>query len=271
MSKKLGVIVIHGMGETKADYYFGLQEHIAQTLGTNIWSQVHLEPIFYQDLLQPNQYRVWNQMVQKEVLDWKGLRQFMLFSFADASTLEHKPEKEGSVYHKVQHKIVNSLRKTRVELGNQDRDIILVAQSLGGQVISNYIWDFQNNLGIWQPNNPDFPEFNPEEENFLKFKSLRYLFTSGCNIPLFVSGFDQIKAVEKPNENFKWLNYYDKDDVLGWPLKPLSDSYNQVVEEDREIDAGNLFLQGWNPFSHTGYWTDRDFVKPLCDKIQSLL
>ncbi len=271
MSKELGIIVIHGMGETKKDYYLGLQEHIGKTLGLQIWDKVHLEPIFYQDSIQPNQYRVWNNMVQKEVLDWKGLRQFMLFSFADASSLEHKPDKQGSIYRKVQQKIIDALKKTRVKLGNQDKDIILVAQSLGGQVISNYIWDFQENKGIWEVNNPDFPQFNPEEEKFLKFDSLKYLFTSGCNIPLFVSGFDQIVAIRKPNQDFKWLNYFDKDDVLGWPLKPLSDSYNQVVEKDIEINAGNFFIKGWNPLSHTGYWTDRDFVKPLCEKIQSLL
>ena len=271
MSKELGLVVIHGMGETKEDYYLGLQEHIGKILGKEIWDKVHLESIFYQNLMQSNEYRVWSNMVQKEVLDWKGLRQFMLFAFADAATLEHKPDKEGSVYHKVQQKIVEALKKTRAELGNQDKNIILVAQSLGGQVISNYIWDCDKNRGIFDPNNPDFYQFASQEENFLKLKSLRYFFTSGCNIPLFVAGFDNIVSIKKPNDHFKWFNYFDKDDVLGWPLKPLSDSYNQVVDEDIEINTGNLFIKGWNPLSHTGYWTDRDFVKPLCDTIQSLL
>ena len=139
MSKELGIIVIHGMGETKGDYYFGLQKNIGKILGKKIWEKVHLESIFYQDLMLTNEYKVWANMVNQEVLDWKGLRQFMLFAFADAATLEHKPNKPGSVYHKVQNKIVEALQKTRVELGNQDKDIILVAQSLGGQVISNYI------------------------------------------------------------------------------------------------------------------------------------
>lgn len=272
MSKDLGIVVIHGMGETKEDYYLGLQEHIGKTLDKDIWEKVHLEPIFYQNLMQPNQYNVWSNMVQREVLDWKGLRQFMLFAFADASSLEHKPDKQGSVYHKVQQKIVDALKKTRAELGNQDKDIILVAQSLGGQIISNYIWDFQNNKGIWKENNPDFPQFNSEEEKeFVKLNSLRFLFTTGCNIPLFVAGFNQIVAIEQPNENFKWHNFFDKDDVLGWPLKPLSDSYNQVVEKDIEINTGNFFLKGWNPLSHTGYWTDRDFIQPLCETIKFLL
>lgn len=271
MDKELGIIVIHGMGETKEDYYWGLQEYISKILGREIWSKVHLESIFYQDIMQTNEYRVWSDMVKKEVLDWKELRQFMLFGFADAATLEHKPDKEGSVYHKVQKKIVEALRKTRIKLGNKDKNIILVAQSLGGQVISNYIWDCKRNQGIFDKNNSDFYFIEPVEESFLKLETLRYFFTTGCNIPLFVAGFDNIIAIERPNDNFKWLNYFDRDDVLGWPLKPLSNSYYQVVDEDIEINTGNLVTKGWNPLSHTGYWTDRDFVKPLGEKIRSLL
>ena len=271
MSKELGIVVIHGMGETKENYYFGLQENIGKFLGQDIWDKIHFEPIFYQDLMQTNEYRVWANMVNQEVLDWKGLRQFMLFAFADAATLEHKPERQGSVYHEVQKRIVEALKITRTALGNQDKDIILVAQSLGGQIISNYIWDFDKNQNIFNPNDPDFYQLDPAEEKFVKLESLRYFFTTGCNIPLFVAGFNPIVAIKKPNDNFKWFNYFDKDDVLGWPLKPLSDSYKRVVDEDIEINTGNLFIKGWNPWSHTGYWTDRDFVKPLCDKIQLLL
>ncbi len=102
----------------------------------------------------------------------------------------------------------------------------------------------------------------------MKLKSLKYLFTTGCNIPLFVAGFAEIVAIPKPNTNFKWFNYYDKDDVLGWPLKPLSSSYDLAVEKDIEIDSGNLW-QSWNPQSHDGYWADEDFIEHLSQIIKS--
>lgn len=271
MNKKIGLITIHGMGETDRAYYSGLESSIEDRLGNKVWDEVHLEPIYYQNFMQDNEYQVWRNM-QSERLSWKKLRQFMLFGFADAATLEHKPDKPGSVYHETQLEIVKALKKTRIALGNQDRDIIIVAQSLGCQVMNNYIWDFQNpaGAGIWKPDNLDFPDFTPDEKDFLYLKTLRYLLTTGCNIPLFVAGFNPIIAIEQPNEKFQWHNYYDKDDVLGWPLKPLSDSYNNVVNQDIEINSGGL-LERWNPASHTGYWTDRDFIEPLCDIIKSLL
>ena len=58
------------------------------------------------------------------------------------------------------------------------------------------------------------------------------------------------------------MNFFDADDVLGSPLKPLSPSYDQAVSADLEINVGNL-LMAWNPIAHTAYWTDHDFAKPV--------
>ena len=46
----------------------------------------------------------------------------------------------------------------------------------------------------------------------------------------FVSGFDDVIPIstDKYGYKFKWINLYDKDDILGWPLKPLSKSYKAI-------------------------------------------
>ena len=115
--------------------------------------------------------------------------------------------------------------------------VVIVASSLGCQVISNYIWDAQRKkrkgeppkFGIWRQGAVE-EECGPQDD-FRRLKSLRALFTTGCNIPLFVSGHSEIEAILPPNPNkpFEWKNYYDEDDVLGWPLRPLSDSYCRLV------------------------------------------
>jgi len=270
MTKKLVFITIHGMGETDREYSQGLKQSLEKQLGEKIWSQVHFEPIYYQVAFQHYQNSVWEKMRQSTTLAWQDLRKFMLFGFSDASTLEHRATDEGSVYKKIQKLIIYYLKVAREELLSNDIPVVIVAHSLGCQVISNYLWDAQKNKGIWQLGNLDYPELPPEQEDFIKLKSLKYLFTTGCNIPLFVAGFADIKAIPKPNPDFKWLNYYDKDDVLGWPLKPLSPSYDLVVDEDIEIDSGNIW-QSWNPQTHDGYWTDEEFIKPLSQVIQGLI
>ncbi|MDZ8054419.1 MAG: hypothetical protein RMX68_018935 [Aulosira sp. ZfuVER01] len=268
MTKKLAFLTIHGMGETDKEYYQILKQSLEKPLGKDIWAKVHFEPIHYQSDLQDYQYSVWEKMRQSAPLSWQDLRKFMLFGFSDVSALEHRATDDGSVYKKIQKSIIYSLKIARAEFSNNDVPIIILAHSLGCQVISNYLWDTQKDKGIWQVGSPDYPEFQPEQEDFLKLKSLRYLFTTGCNIPLFIAGFAEIVAIPKPNPNFKWFNYYDKDDILGWPLKPLSPSYDLAVEKDIEIDSGNLW-QSWNPQSHDGYWADEDFIAHLTQIIKS--
>ena len=57
-----------------------------------------------------------------------------------------------------------------------------------------------------------------------------YFFSAGCNIPLFVSGPNQVQTIMPPNDRFRWINYFDKDDLLVWPLGPLNTSYGQLVQ-----------------------------------------
>ncbi|MCD4780295.1 MAG: hypothetical protein K8S27_07090 [Candidatus Omnitrophica bacterium] len=256
--KKMAVLSVHGMGETQRNYWSQFVAHLKKALGPQFWSQIHFEPIYYQHLIQDNEYRVWNAM-PRDLLAWKDLRKFLLFGFADAGSLEHKAHQKNSVYVRTQKIIRKSLQKALSKLRNPQSPCVIIAHSLGCQVISNYIWD--SNLaapgGVWK----FFPldEIDETSLNFLKLKSLRLLFTTGCNIPLFVAGHNQIVAINKPNDNFEWYNFFDRDDVLGWPLKSLSPSYQLIVTEDIEVNSGNL-LESWNPKSHTAYWRDAEVI-----------
>lgn len=273
MPKKLGVIAIHGMGETTPDFADELERVLRQRLGEELWNNIHLESVFYQGILQENERRVWNNMqfIPPKKLRWRELRKFMLFGFTDASSLEHKDAEDNSVYKQTQRIIAQSLRRARENLENQNSPLIVIAHSLGCQVISNYIWDSQKGSGAWEKDTKDYINPNDEESNFLSLKTMRFLLTTGCNIPLFVSGFDKIIPFDKSklHNDFQWKNYYDRDDVLGWPLQPLSEEYKELVE-DIEIDSGS-FLSSWTPLSHSHYWTDTDFCNPLMDEIKKLI
>jgi hypothetical protein len=55
----------------------------------------------------------------------------------------------------------------------------------------------------------------------------------------------------------KWLNFYDPDDILGYPLKGINARYAKVVTDDIAIDTGTILG------AHTDYWTDNDFTSPV--------
>jgi hypothetical protein len=62
-------------------------------------------------------------------------------------------------------------------------------------------------------------------------------------------------AVHHPGLQPRWVNFYDPDDVIGYPLKPLNARYRAAVSEDRPVNVGS-WLTKWNPLSHVGYWND---------------
>lgn len=261
--KEVALITLHGMGKEDPDYYEGLMKGLQKEMGEN-WEKVSFHPVHYAPVLQGPQDQLWRDMKRESDndLDYNKVRKFFLFSFGDAGVLEYSAHKNEKLYIDVQKLIQQALSNAYSDFGRQAKPVVIFAQSLGCQVISNYLWDagegsyvFKNSAGT-----------DPDEIDFLKCKSLKQLFTTGCNIPLFVSGLAERRCFKKPNDDFSWDNYYDPDDVLGWPLKQLGDSYTFI--RDHHINAGSIWTS-WNPASHLGYWTDKDIVKPLAETLTS--
>ncbi|MEE4245244.1 MAG: hypothetical protein V2I33_07520, partial [Kangiellaceae bacterium] len=68
----------------------------------------------------------------------------------------------------------------------------------------------------------------------------------------------------------KWLNFYDKDDIVAYPIKGINDQYGEAVDGDYEINVGNA-ATSWNPACHNGYWEDKDFIKPVAKFLGEVL
>ncbi len=275
MGEEVVVIAVHGMGDTQEDFADELRESLADELGSSDWAKVHFDTIYYQGVLQPNQKAVMRRMRSQE-LDWLRIRRFLLYGFSDAAGLERAAHRPNSPYAQVQRIIRDTLERAFDFIGGS-RPVVVVAQSLGGQVMSNYLWDAQQgggaSRGVWRHSTT-----NTQRDDFLRLKKLRYFYTTGCNIPIFLAGFPQgqIKPVKTASSGyaFRWKNFYDEDDALGWPLKPLSPAYRKAIHGDYKVNAGGSLIghvtQSWNPFSHGGYWTDKQVIKPLTRDIRSL-
>ena len=270
------MLAVHGMGDTKEDFADDLRQKLAAKLGDD-WSRVYFDSIYYQSVFQDNEERVMDAMSQVP-LDALALRRFVLFGFSDATGLERQAEKPNRPYQQVQTIIRDTLRRAYRSLGGP-RPVVLIAQSLGCQVMSNYLWDAQKNAasrGVWRAPRT---RRGSELDDFLRLKTLRYFYTTGCNIPIFLAGFPEtdIRAVKVDRDGyaFRWKNFYDPDDVLGWPLRPLSPSYDKAVDADVPISAGGSLLghlaYSWNTLSHLKYWQDNEVLKPLAADLKTLL
>jgi len=270
MAKDVAILALHGMGKVKPLFYRDLLENLSESIGNTRWSaRVSFHPVQYQDLMQPNEDRVWNDAQAAGLpLDQVRLRKFMLFSFADAAAMEHSANRATSLYRKVQERIRDALDAAFQELGQDpDKPVVVFAHSLGGQVLSNYLWDAQKRKGIFS-GLPATPV--DDQDRFRRLTGLRHLVTTGCNIPLFVSGLSTIRCFNRPHAEFTWDNFYDRDDVLGWPLTPLDPSFAAAGARDREVNVGGLFTS-WNPLSHGEYWDDTDVLTPAHARLDTLI
>lgn len=277
---EIAVLTLHGMGRQSPEYACDLLKELEDRLGEN-FGKISFIPAYYQDILQDNEDTVWRNLNAK--VRWNDLREFVLFGFGDAAGLENGKEQKDSVYKQAQIRIAQALLKAHQETENGPA--IFIAHSLGCHVLSCYLWDArnaENSLGIW-PKVQNYaaeitengPPLSDEQITYLKGDNLQSLFTTGCNIPIFVAAHARkdILPFTLPDD-CEWHNYYDPDDVLGWPLVPLSDEYKIAVKDHKINAGGNLFdwiLKSWNPMSHELYWGDDDVLDHLESEIRKLI
>jgi hypothetical protein len=273
---RVALLTIHGMGEQPLDYADDLRRSLQHRMGAG-FAGVDVHSVYYQHLLKPNEQDVWRRVQQSASVRYEALRKFILFGFADAAGLENRKEYDNSVYELAQEEIARALLAVLASHG-PETPVVLLAHSLGCQVMSSFIYDAQKRAGggsvaagIWKPGRMA-DRLSAAQRQFLLCGTVRSFVTTGCNIPVFVAAHQRmdVKPIVKPNPGFSWLNLYDPDDALGWPLQPLLGGYETLVE-DRAINAGqgilNLMTRSWNPLSHTAYWTDDDVILPLAARL----
>ena len=275
----VALVTVHGMGRTPQDYHLPLTKAVSRRLGASAAS-LHIGRVYYQSILQPNEDRVWARVSPK--VRWNKIRELLLFGFADAAGFEDGKEEPQSVYWQTQVEIARTLLKAREALG-QSGPLIIAAHSLGCQVVSCYFWDARPEkvpvAGIWQDIEAAAPAITggraltADEIAYLRGSHLRQLITTGCNIPIFVAAHAGAAILPiRPNPGFAWHNYYDPDDVLGWPLADLSDAYGQVVTDHQVNASGGVLgwlFKSWNPLSHEQYWSDGGIATVVAEAIRA--
>jgi hypothetical protein len=272
------------MGETSETYYQGLMKALKDAMD-EFDGTVATAHVYYQKILQDNENTVWERM-KGEGLNYKDLRKFLLYGFADAAGLETRKEDPESPYALAQVEVARQLLLLYSKL-SANGPVVVIAQSLGGQVFSSYLYDAQKanagvipSAGIWKNIHrysslikDDGKDFTEAEIAFLNGRNVVGLLTTGCNIPIFVAAHKEmhIIPIEKPSAQFDWINLYDQDDVLGWPLGPLNDRYQALVV-DKKINANGRgpieYILGATPQSHTLYWDDKDVIHALRDMLR---
>ncbi|BBL73235.1 hypothetical protein [Methylomagnum ishizawai] len=308
MSYKYALICMHGMGNLTQNEFMGdiakVRRKLAHIMPAQELSNVYIPPggIFYSFITQGQEDKVWEKMNTQGGLDtgWirrntvNRLRRFIISGLSDATAFTgFNGSGTASPYRQAQEVIGHALENVFQVCGSVP--VILLSHSLGCQIMSSYLWDAQlywrntregenfpiDSRSVWYNRAPAADDY----DGFMALRTLKTWFTTGCNIPIFVSGFDDVRAVETHSHgyDFTWINYFDYDDILGYPLAPLSvlfdagkptrhgQPYASAVT-DIQVNATDgvmgAILSSWNPMSHTQYWGDGTVMTTLANSLK---
>ncbi len=189
------------------------------------------------------------------------LRDIFATMLGDAVAYQQRT-KTPTLYDAI-HKAI-ALRLSRLAaLAGPTAPLIIIAHSLGSVIASNYIYDWQKD--IVPPQVREMTTNTPLEQ----MSTLTYLFTLGSPLALWSLRFDTFgEPITVPAPLLHtyygpmgggWVNIYDKDDTIAFPLQSLNAAYERAVI-DQQVNVGGI-LEFWNPSSHLGYWLDRDVVE----------
>lgn len=234
---KLGVLIIHGIGSQDVDFAEPMIAKLREKLIEP--NSVEFQAVHWAPLLEEKSQAMWEKLTTRK-LGWKVLRKYFINALGDATAYNNE------MYDEVHDCIEDAMRGLRHKLHYDPfTPVVVVAHSLGGAMITDYIWDRQK-------------KNDPVHDRFIL--PIKGLLTIGCNIPVFALSHDPIETIDA--SELWWLNIYDKDDILGYPLKPISESFDRAVDVDVQVNTGRWW-SSWNPLCHNDYWTDSDVIDRL--------
>jgi hypothetical protein len=275
--KRIAVAVVHGIGKQKPDFadelVVKLTERFAERLPGQVPdpdAQIVIEPIHWAPVMQEEEELLWKRLNREGNLDFIKLRQFMVEFGADALAYQPLP-RERAVYEAV-HSVVARGFKNLAEKTGPTAPLCVIAHSLGTVIASNYLYDLQKGfdflpVGVQEHHGQTPLEMGETLAFFytlgspIALWSLRY---SDFGVPITVPSPDLSK--HQPDLTGEWVNFYDADDVIGFPLRPLNEAYRKVVKKDVPVNVGS-FLVSWSPLSHMQYWTDDDVIEPIATSL----
>ncbi len=243
------VFIIHGVGDQDKGYSMPFQKKLKKFIksysnvpNTNI--KTILKEIRWSPITQKIQDKLAKRF-SKQKLGFKTFRKIMLNLIGDA--LAYQDSDRGDEVYKDIHASIDKARADVDKIvGNNPVEYTIVAHSLGSVIASDYCYD-----------------------NTHSFK-LTNFFTMGSPIALWTMRAGDPKNADTPvqvdDTNGAWINIFDDDDIIGWPLRVINKHYRKAVDFDYNTEIGG-FLDREHPLSHRGYWKDGNAVKPIAKKI----
>ena len=286
MPPRIGVLLTHGMGDPQPDFADGLIRRLRKTLGRDA-ADVDFEPCHWAPVLQKSQDRVWQKLVDGgREMDMKRMRRWIVSAFGDPVGYLSGYMQDGAPVHLKVHECVrDALARLAARLdGPETAPLVVLAHSLGSVVTSNYIWNEERASGELRPAGSGVSgelaatkRIAVGRTPFERMESLVTLVTYGSTIPLFLPPIEPLECIRFPRQMLpaqlravaRWLNVYDPDDLLGYPIAAAWDDLHGSRIDDVTVNIG-LFPLSETPFTHTLYDRDGSFLELVVKEVRKV-
>lgn len=278
---KIAVALIIGVGKgDQAEYEREAVKPLQSRLADEIGDDIVFEIVHWTEILQSEKDRVRDGYKQAAQLNYGPLRRFFSGLITDA--IAYQPQGEESDTYLRIHKTVATALDNLSNAAGSSSPLVILAHSMGGVIASNYFRELQEDTYK--------SELLPEEVHDIagdtpleRGETLAQLYTMGTPLALYSvrhREFDDPISVPSPRlrSHFppdrypelptQWINFYNPNDVLAYPLEFLNKAYAHYVE-DRQVNVGD-WRTSWNPLSHMDYWGDDEIVLPISEGITRL-
>lgn len=270
---KIAVMILHGAGTPTQSFAEKMIEKISVRFeekmnGLKSEEALVFVPVFWSTVFETEEKNLWERLQSNADLDYLKLRQFTVEFLADAIAYQPTTHKNSN-YDKVHAILARGLAELEKQAGSY-APLCVISHSLGSVIASNFFYDLQEkqeNIGglTWGAMN---------SSPIGRGETLALFYTLGSPIALWSLRFRgygiPVHIPSKLISNYfsqvsgEWLNFYDKDDILAYPLKSINENYHMTVSEDIQVNAGGV-LSGWNPLSHTHYESDDKVIKKIVE------
>jgi hypothetical protein len=304
MPRHVGIVFVHGILGNEFDFAAKMEHRLRQRLSRELQDFVHFRSVFWAGTVREHQRDYFGRASNTGFMWHKRLRRYVIEGLGDAAAYQKTHHRKNSVYYEVQSLFSDKIG-TLDTRGREAMPLIFVGHSLGCHVISSYLWDINK---LTQRSEADVTSWGDVDELALwrelkdatplrRMKTLAGIVTLGCNMPMFTFTFgpDAVYPItsgvplsngemgqpafpgaelpEPLKEKARWLNYYSKTDLLGFPLKALNDQYRNA-EKIHDICVASespwYIPYFWCLWAHTGYWTNGTVLRDTTQLIRDI-
>lgn len=271
MANKIAIALVHGIGIQGFDF---ANEHIAGLkayCGEEIAADLVFKPVHWGPELETREQRMW-EIVQKDSnLSFPLMRQFFMRFLGDA--VAYQPgEGDRQTYDRINETLASALDMLSAKAG-QRAPLVIICHSLGTVITHSFLHDLvHRHKGV-----------RIDQPLLAQGDTLTLLYTMGSPLAVWQLRYtNHHPTIEFPGRSSRklfpqarprWLNIYDTEDVVGYPISNINDTYRQMADDgwldDLEMNVGGL-LDSFTPASHVGYWRDKDTIKLIGEDLKAL-